>query len=151
MKKLIALVLGLVLVFSMTACGGKKDEKAGAGSETKPEAAAQSAAEKYGLDLEAEGEQKMSDERASEDVLAETRDVWLEGKMSFAFDEKPKTYEDVAEHIGCDASTYTYFAEDGERHYTWIADGDETAQFLAVFWETPQGWTLYTVGSVNIG
>lgn len=154
MKKLIALLLVLMMVFAMAACGGKKDDAAKDGKQTAAEggeATAESAADDYGIDLEAEGEQKMSDERASMDVLVETRDVWLEGKMSFALEENAKTYEDLVEHIGCDASTYTFLPEDGERHYTWIAEGDETAQFLAVFWETPQGWTLYTVGSVNIG
>jgi len=158
MKKLIALLLALSMLLCFAACGktekgdsadkaeesGKDDNKASASAE-------EEAAAKYGVDLSAEGEQKMSDERAPMDVLIETRDEWLEGKMTFALDENPKTYADFVDHIGCDASTYTNMEEDGERHYVWMAEGDDTAKFLAVFWETPQGWTLYSVGSVNIG
>ncbi len=142
MKKLIALLLVLTMVLCLAACGGDKKE-------SKPKEP--TLEEKYGIDLNATGEQEMSDERAKMDVLVETRDVWLEGRMTFAFDSEQKTYEDFVEHIGCDASYYVNMPEDGERHFVWIAEGDETAKFLAVFWETPKGWTLYAVGSTNIG
>lgn len=143
MKKLIALLMALTMIFCLAACGGD-EENAGNNAAVDLEA-------KYGIDLDAAGEQKMSDERAQESVLAETRDVWLEGNMTFILAENPKTYDDFVEHIGCDASFYTYSAEDGERQFVWVAEGDETAKFLAVFWETPNGWTLYSVGSTNIG
>ncbi len=106
---------------------------------------------KYGIDLEAAGEQTLSSDRAAKSVLTETKDVWLEGKMTFALDPDAKTYEEVAEHIGCDASLYTYSADDMERQFVWISEEDPTAKFLAVFWETAQGWTLYSVGSTNLG
>ena len=142
MKKLLALLLVCVLALGFTACGGGGEEEAAP--------AAKTLEEKYGINYTAAGEQVMSSERASKDVLIETRDVWLEGKMSFVLDENPKTYEDFVEHIGCDASVYSYSAEDAERSFTWIAEGDETAKFMAVFWETPQGWVLYTMGSTNL-
>lgn len=153
MKKLIALLLALAMLFCLAACGGDGEDKDTDKNEGK-EAGGEEVVnleKKYGIDLKAAGEQKMSEERASMDVLVETRDVWLEGKMTFAFDSEPKTYEDFVEHIGCDASYYINMEEDGERHFVWIAEGDETAKLLAAFWETPQGWTLYTIGSVNIG
>ena len=149
MKKLIALLLVLVMALSLAACGG--DETAKSKKEDETTQAAKGLEEKYDVDLEAAGEQKLSDERAAEDVLVETRDEWLGGQFTFALDPEPKTYEDLAEHIGCDASYYTYVEEDGERHFVWVAEGDETAKFLAVFWETPNGWVLYSVGSTNIG
>lgn len=144
MKKLLAILLALTMVLCFTACGGEGSE----GGDTTA-ATVNPLVEKYGIDLNAAGEQKLSDERASMDVLVETRDVWLEGQMAFLTSDK--TYEDFVEHIGCDASYYTNMAEDGERHFVWEAEGDETAKFLAVFWETPQGWVLYSVGSTNIG
>jgi hypothetical protein len=70
--------------------------------------------------------------------------------MTFALAEDQKTYEDFKEHIGCHASTYTYNADDAERTFVWEADGDATAKLLAVFWETPKGWTLYSIGSTNL-
>ena len=145
MKKLLAILLALTIVLCFAACGGEGD-----GGDTTA-AAANPLVEKYGIDLNAAGEQKLSDERAAMDVLVETRDVWLGGNTTFALSEKTYTYEDLAAHIGCDASSYTNMAEDGERHFVWEAEGDETAKFLAVFWETPKGWTLYSVGSTNIG
>ena len=155
MKRLLALLLALVMLLSLAACAGeaKEDEKkdrdrndSNTGADTDDGAVAADP----GVDLEAEGEQALSDERASMAVLVETRDVWLEGRFSFALDENPKTYEDFVDHIGCEASFYEYKADDGERCYTWVAEEDATAKFLAVFWETPQGWTLYSVGSVNV-
>ena len=142
MKKFLAMILALVMLLSLAACGGEKAEE-------KPE---QGEAEHtlIQIDLDAAGEQKVSDERAPMATLVETRDVWLEGQMTFAFASDPKTYEDFVEHIGCEASFYENKAEDGERWYTWVAAEDETAKFLAVFWETPSGWTLYSVGSTNV-
>ena len=149
MKKLLALVLTIVMVLSLVACGDKAKDK----SETTADGTNVTDTETMQLpiDLDAAGEQAITDQRASMDTLVETRDVWLEGKMTFALDENPKTYADFVEHIGCDASVYENKAEDGERWFTWIAEGDETAKLLAVFWETPNGWTLYSVGSTNIG
>lgn len=92
----------------------------------------------------------MSDERAAKDKLIETKDVWLEGKMTFALAAEAKTYEDFVEHIGCEASFYENKPEDGERWYTWVAAEDETAQLVAVFWETGEGWVLYSIGSTNL-
>lgn len=151
MKKRIALMLAVTMLLCLAACGGSKD---GEGDKTPAQTTAPAAVgldAKYGIDFSAEGEQKMSDERASMEKLVEVRDVWLEGRMTFAFDDPAKTYEDFVEYIGCDASIYNYAADDAERQFIWIAEGDETAKFLAVFWETPAGWTLYSVGSVNIG
>lgn len=175
MKKWIALLLALAMLLSLVACGGNapddKDDRdeddkdivadtdeeedededeaeadAGEGENAEAEENPDT-----GVDFEAEGQQILSDDRADMDVLVETRDVWLEGRMTFALDAEPKTYEDFVEHIGCEAAYYEYKPEDGERWYTWIAADDESAQFVAVFWETGSGWTLYSVGSVNIG
>ena len=145
MKKMLALLLAMVMLFGMVACGGGEEAPEGGNAP-----AGQDLEAKYGIKFDGEGEQKMSDERAPMSVLVETRDTWLGGQMTFAFASEPKTYEDFVEHIGCDASYYINMAEDGERHFVWVAEGDETAKFLAVFWETPQGWTLYSVGSTNI-
>lgn len=140
MKKIIALVLVLTMALCFAACG--KDEG------DKPSAKDLEAT--YGISFTAAGEQTMSSDRASKDVLIETKDTWLGGKMTFALDPEAKTYEELAEHIGCDASTYTYSADDAERSFVWIAEGDETAKFVAVFWETADGWTLYSIGSTNL-
>ena len=140
MKKFLALLLTMIMLVSLVACGGEQ----GAAAQGEDEAP------KAQIDLEAEGEQKVSDERAAKATLIETRDVWLEGKMTFALATDAKTYEEMVEHIGCEASIYENKPEDGERWYTWVAEEDETAKFLAVFWETGDGWTLYSIGSTNL-
>ena len=144
MKKLLALLLATLMLFSLCACDS--EEKTGG-----EDVAAGKEDSGLAIDFEAEGQQTVSEARAKMDVLVETRDVWLEGKMTFAFADTAKTYEDFVAHIGCDASFYENKAEDGERWFTWVAEEDETAQLLAVFWETPEGWVLYSIGSTNLG
>ena len=151
MKRFIALFMVFTMLFCLVACGGDENTESTASEAGNEGAGTVDLETKYGIDLDAEGEQKLSEDRAAKSVLVETKDVWLEGKLTFAFDSNPKTYEDFVEHIGCDASFYSYSAEDGERSYIWVAEGDETAKLLAVFWETPNGWTLYTVGATNLG
>ena len=102
MKKLLALLLALTMLLTFAACGDKEDKKSNKGEETP----------KIQIDLEAEGEQVVSEDRAAKATLVETKDVWLEGKMTFAL------------------------ATD--------------AKLLAVFWETGDGWTLYSIGSTNL-
>lgn len=63
--------------------------------------------------------------------LVDTKDVWLEGRMSFLLDEDKNTYADFVEYIGCNAAEYEYAEEDMERRYTWIAEEDETGAVLA--------------------
>ena len=122
MKKLIALLLALVMMMSFAACGGNENgDEAPAGKDIEKE---------FGIDLDAAGRQNMSTKRAAESVLTETRDTWLGGKMTFAFDSEQKTYEDFVAHIGCDATYYEYKAEDMERHFIWVAEGDDTAMLL---------------------
>lgn len=148
MKKFISILMVFAMLFCLAACGG--DENTESAASEAAGAGTVDLESKYGIDLDGAGEQKLSDDRADKSVLSETKNVWLEGKLTFAFDSNPKTYEAFVEHIGCDASLYSYSAEDGERSYTWIAKDDETAKLLAVFWETPNGWTLYSVGTTNL-
>lgn len=150
MKKFIALFIVCTMLFCLVACGSSESAESVASGSAGEGAGAVDLESKYGIDLEAAGEQTLSNDRAAKNVLIETKNVWLEGKLTFALDSNPKTYEDFVEHIGCDASLYSYSAEDGERSYIWVAEGDETAKLLAVFWETPNGWTLYSVGTTNL-
>lgn len=144
MKKLLALLFALVLMLCLAACG-EEPQKEEAPAET-----VRNLETEFGISLTTEGEQVLSDQRAAKDRLIEAKDVWLEGKMTFALAENPKTYEDFVTYIGCDASLYNYNAEKGERSFVWIAQEDETAKLLATFWETPQGWTLYSIGANNL-
>lgn len=149
MKKLLALMMVLMMVFALAACGSDGGSDNGTDGGNK---AAVTDGSDLGIDMDAAGVQKMSDDRASKAKLIDTRDVWLEGRFSFILDTDKKTYKDFADYIGCNAAEYEYAEEDMERRYTWIAEEDETAKFLAVFIEGGDGnWYLYSVGSTNLG
>lgn len=152
MKKLIALFLVLVTLFCLTACSSeKKDTSATNGTTTNTTSAGSAdpvadAAAKYGINLTAEGEQKMSDERAAMSVLVETKDVFLGGSTMFFGSDK--TYADFVAHIGCDASYYSFSG--GQRNFTWCPEGNDSAKLMITFADSGKGWTLSTSGSVNI-
>ena len=138
MKKLIALLLAMVMMLSMAACGGAGEEE---GQQAGNEGV--DLATKYGINMEGEGEQKLSDERVPADKLREVRDVWLKRQISFAFDPDPKTYEDFVEYIGCDASYYTYNPKNGWRTFSWEAEGAPETRFVAIFQDSGDGYFLY--------
>ena len=137
MKKLIAMLLALVMMLGMVACGGGEETAEQGGNE------GVDLATKYGIDMEGEGEQKLSDERVSADKLREVRDVWLKRQISFSLDPNPKTYEDFVEYIGCDASYYTYNPKNGWRTFSWEADGAPETRFVAIFQDSGNGYFLY--------
>ena len=137
MKKLIAMLLALVMMLGMVACGGGEEEVQQAGGEQIDLAA------KYGINMEAEGEQVMSAERVAKEKLQEVRDVWLKRQISFAFDPDPKTYEDFVEYIGCDASYYSYNPKNGWRTFSWEAEGAPETRFVAIFQDSGDGYFLY--------
>ena len=152
MKKLLALLLALSMVFALAACGNK------ATTETSGEAGTESAATvdafgeaKYGLNFESEDVQAMSDERATVEVLAETAKDWLGGATLHAYSSDKKTYEDFVAHIGCDPTEYQYDAKNGYRTFIWKAENDDTAWFSAFFLESDGAWELYTTSSANLG
>lgn len=149
MKKLIALFLVLVTLFCLTACSSNKNDAPTANGtstgSTSSDPAADAAA-KYGVNLTAEGEQKMSDERAAMSVLVETKDVFLGGSTMFFTSDK--TYADFVAHIGCDASYYSFSG--GNRNYTWCPEGNDNAKLMITFADSGNGWTLSASGSVNI-
>ena len=137
MKKLIAMLLALVMMLGMVACGGGEETAEQGGNE------GVDLATKYGIDMEGEGEQKLSDERVSADKLREVRDVWLKRQISFSLDPNPKTYEDFVEYIGCDASYYTYNPKNGWRTFSWEAEGAPETRFVAIFQDSGNGYFLY--------
>lgn len=144
MKKLIMILLAMAMMLGMVACGGGDSGDEGSGKEVVDLGA------KYGIDMEAEGQQNLSDERVAMEILKETRDVWLERKINFTLDEVPKTYDDFVEHIGCDASYYKYNAKNGQRTFTWECDSDPTAKLVAIFWDKGDGYVLYAASCQNV-
>ena len=150
MKKLIALILVLAALFCLTACSNTPAATSNGATTNNTSAssgdAAADAAAKYGVNLTAEGEQKMSADRAAMSVLVETKDVFLGGNTMFFGSDK--TYGDFVKHIGCDASLYSFSG--GNRNYTWCAEGNENAKLMITFQNTANGWTLSASGSVNI-
>ena len=130
MKRLIALLLALVMLLALTACGDKADK---ADASTGGSAAAPANDNPYNLDYKSADLQAMTDERASKDALAEAGEYYMHGLSSDPTNFTKLTYKDVAEHIGTDASEYQHFESWGQDRYTWYVEGSEGASLLAVF------------------
>ena len=125
MKNLMALILSLVMILALTACGDKTDGgKSGGGA---------SSDNPYNLDYTSEDLQPMTDERASADVLAEAGEYYMHGLSSDSTNFTKTTYKDMAERIGTDASEYQHFESWQQDRYTWYVEGSEGASLLAVF------------------
>ena len=124
MKNLMALILSLVMVLALTACGGKTDGgKSGGGASDNP----------YNLDYTSEELQPMTDERASEEKLIEAKDYYLDGLQSKPDEFSKMTYKDIAEYIGVDASEYQHFESWQQDRYTWYVEGSDGPCLLAAF------------------
>ncbi|NMA17376.1 MAG: hypothetical protein GX939_01210 [Clostridiaceae bacterium] len=143
MKKLAIVIIGILLIAGLVACGGKGDsgqvseaskaseagkasEVSEAGKAGETSKASDPAVDKnpYNLDYESTEIQPMSeDKRASVETLRETAFEWLEGRIMFVGTKfADYTYEDVAEHIGVDATYYYYNEHWPGRTYSWYAD-----------------------------
>ena len=160
MKKFAIVIIGILLIAGLVACGSKGNpdqvSKANEASETSEASKASeasetskandSAAEKnpYNLDYESTEIQDMSvDKKASVETLRETAVEWLEGRTMFVGTKfADYTYEDVAEHIGVDATYYYYNKQWPGRTYSWYAVDDDSVSFAIVLSERGGVWKL---------
>ena len=129
-KRLTALLLALVMLLALTACGGK-DNSADASASN--DSSAQANDNPYNLDYKSADLQPMTDQRASKDALAEAGEYYMHGLSSDAANFTKTTYKDMAERIGVDASEFQYFESWSQYRYTWYVEGSEGASLLAVF------------------
>lgn len=123
MKKIIALMLTLMMVLTLVACGGK--DNGGSGGDNGGAAS--------GLDMTSAELQPITDERASKDVLAEAGKYYMDGLASDPSEFAKMTYQDMKEHIGVDASEFQYFESWQQYRYTWYVEGSSGPAVLAVF------------------
>ena len=135
MKKIIALMLAMMMVLTLAACGGK--DNGGSGGDDSGAAS--------GLDMTSEELQPITDERASQDVLAEAGKYYMDGLASDPSEFAKMTYKDMKEHIGVDASEFQYFESWQQYRYTWYVEGSSGPAVLAVF-NSADG-TLFSVTS----
>ena len=160
MKKFAIVIIGILLIVGLVACGGKGDSgqvsEAGKASEAGQASEAGKASEAskasdpavdknpYNLDYESTEIQPMSeDKRASVETLRETAFEWLERRQIFVGTKfADYTYEDVAEHIGVDATYYYYNEHWPGRTYSWYAEGNDNVSFAIVLSERGGVWKL---------
>ena len=137
MKKLIALVLTMLMILSLTACGGEGGDGGGKDSALS------------GIDMKSEEIQEVSSDRASEDTLHETFYTYLGGLNYFTDgDEQAKlTYADLKEHIGVDCSDYRYDATYERGIYTWYASEDDAISLSLFFGDNGK---LIAAGAYNL-
>lgn len=136
MKKFLILMISIVMVFSLAACGGN----GGSGGSSESSNA-------YNLDMKSTEAQPMSAERASAEVLRETAQTYFGGLNYFEGSEQENlTYNDVKEHIGVDASEYRYDVTQQAELYIWYVDGDDKASLNVWF----VNGKLNASGSINL-
>lgn len=139
MKKLLALLLALLMIASLAACGSKKDDAGDtAGDQSGDAASAGDAAEDtddnpYGLDYTSEDLQSMTDERASEEKLIEAKEYFIDGLANSPAEFSKKSYRDLADYIGVDASEYQHYESWHQDRYTWYVEGSDGACLMATF------------------
>lgn len=137
MKKLIALVLTMLMILSLTACGGEGGDGGGKDSALS------------GIDMKSEEVQDVSSDRTTEDVLSETFYTYLGGLNYFTdSDSQAKlTYADLKEHIGVDCSDYRYDATYERGIYTWYAGEDDVCSLSLFFGDNGK---LIAAGAYNL-
>ena len=137
MKKLIALVLTMLMILSLTACNGEGGDGGGKDSALS------------GIDMKSEEVQDVSSDRTTEDVLSETFYTYLGGLNYFTdSDSQAKlTYADLKEHIGVDCSDYRYDATYERGIYTWYAGEDDVCSLSLFFGDNGK---LIAAGAYNL-
>lgn len=126
MNKILAILLALTMVFALAACGGDKDggsDKGGTQTNDNP----------YNLDYKSADLQPMSSERASKEALLEATEFYTTNMSDTSKELNKKTYADVAELIGVDASEFQYFESYSQYRYTWYLEGNDGPALLVVF------------------
>lgn len=139
MKKLLILMVSIVMVFSLAACGGNGGNGENGGTAETTNA--------YNLDMKSTETQPMSTKRASIEVLRETAQTYLGGLNYFEGTEQANlTYNDIKEHIGVDATMYRYDDTQQAELYIWYVDGDDKASLNVWFVDGK----LNACGAINI-
>lgn len=139
MKKLLILMISIVMVFSLAACGGNGGNGENGGTAETTNA--------YNLDMKSTETQPMSTKRASIEVLRETAQTYLGGLNYFEGTEQANlTYNDIKEHIGVDATMYRYDDTQQAELYVWYVDGDDKASLNLWFVDGK----LNACGAINI-
>ena len=139
MKKMFSLVLTLLMVFSLAACGGSGDGESGGKKDSGLP----------GIDMKSAEVQTVSSDRATLDVLNETFFTYLGGLNYFSDDEEQSklTYADVKGHIGVDCSDYRYDEAYQRGIYTWYADEDDACSLSLFFGDHGK---LIAAGAYNL-
>lgn len=137
MKKFLAMLLALMMVLSLVACGSGS----GGGEKSK------SVEEIYGLDLASTEEQPMSEECGERDAIyTAVKDHFGDSTFFSGSEFEKMTYNDVKELIGIDATYYYYDEDNAAQAFVWKTCDHENAKIA--FWFVDG--QLYALGSSNM-
>ena len=158
-KKSTAILLALVLVFALGACAkteapvsvsdvSSEPVSVSSEPEPEPESSAEEAhpfaddpyyylVEKYDIDLLSAENLPMTDERAPVETLIDVFYNWYQPMQSK--EQAQLVYEDFAEAVGCDASTYKLFKEE-RRIFAWY-DKETGKDYMSIQFELDEDGT----------
>lgn len=155
-KHFFTLLLAIILVFSLSACGEGKNGSDTDKSDVEGNAEAASAPQNgeydgssFGIDLTSTEVQQMSDQRATQEKLSETLNDWCEG-LGRSEKISSRTYKDFVDYIGCDATEYYYDKDMSARVYAWRAEDNDTAKFGLWVVEVGGEWKASAIGTTNL-
>ena len=154
-KQVLALLLALILAFSLTACGGTPSSNEGGNDNGSNDSSSNGSGastpadgQPTGLDFASEDVQPVSADRAPKSALVAAYHDWFTAELD-ADARHQLTYADFVEKIGCEASTYNAWS--GHRVYTWEAEDDAYAKVVATLEEVDGAWKCRYFTGANVG
>ena len=149
-KRILAILFAVLMLAALCACNspaGGSEGGSNDGGGDKEQSTVENDGSSYGIDLNSEELQPMSEKRATVEKLKDTFDNYCKGLNRFD-DLKNRTYQDFVDYIGCDATQYQLSG--GRRFYIWLAEDNEFANFNVLFSDEGGSWRGYGVGTANL-
>lgn len=142
-KQILVTLLAIIMVFSLSACGGdKKEDTANDSGSSSSEQSEEFIPQNFSLNFEEGIDQPMTEKQLSQAHLQAFYDDIPIDSLTGA------SYEEVAIVLGGDANKFSVLSEGKSRVYYWIPEDDGDMELLSIsFKEDDTGaWIFGVVG-----